>query len=35
MLNGVKHLNTTTLCLQILRFAQDDMSKAKQKDILF
>ena len=29
MLNVVKHLNTSTYALQILRFAQDDRGKRK------
>ena len=32
MLNGVKHLNTSTYALQILRFAQDDREKGKWKN---
>ena len=32
MLNGVKHLKTPTLCVQILRAAQDDRTKGEQKE---
>ena len=32
MLNAVKHLYASTLCLQILRFAEDDKTEGKQKE---
>lgn len=31
ILNGVKNLKISTLCLQILRFTQNDRTKGKQK----